>query len=92
MLISHIDMNKNSGYIIATKILCTKWIVRIINHKTNKKLNTNFMKNHHFFNLYINCTGLFLSFLLTLTTIFAFLIGYTCESKYKFYLKWRLFF
>ena len=27
-----------------------------------QKLNTDFMKNHHFFNLYIKCAGLFLSF------------------------------
>ena len=32
---------KNSGYILATKTLRTKWIVRIINHKTHIKRTDN---------------------------------------------------
>ena len=36
----------------------------------DKKLNTDFMKNHHFFNLYINCAGLFLSFFIELNNFY----------------------
>ena len=35
-----------------------------------QKLNTDFMKNHHFFNLYINCAGLFLSFFIELNNFY----------------------
>ena len=34
------------------------------------ELNTDFMKNHHFFNLYINCAGLFLSFFIELNNFY----------------------
>lgn len=35
--IDYNEVNKISGYILATKTLRTKWIVRIINYKTYKK-------------------------------------------------------
>lgn len=41
-------MNKNSGYILATKTLRTKRIVRIINHKTRiKRINNTFYEHSH---------------------------------------------
>ena len=36
----------------------------------NGWINTDFMKNHHFFNLYINCAGLFLSFFIELNNFY----------------------
>ena len=49
------------------------------------------MKNHHFFNLYIKCAGLFLSFFIELNN-FCLSRRLYIEGKYKFYLKQRLFF
>ena len=45
-----------------------------------------FMKNHHFFNLYIKCAGLFLSFFIELNN-FCLSRRLYSEGKYKFYLK-----
>lgn len=43
-----VEVNKNSGYILATKTLRTKQIIRIINHKTHKKrTNNTFYERSH---------------------------------------------